>query len=1362
MYRNEDRRQYTGLGAVGKLRAVRAKLVPQRAYWMTGTQNGERRSFEAVAAELTGMARRARSGEGEGEWEKETRLTAHCPSPKADFCLALNEKFGPEVALIAKMAAAFPVPRENQTHTNTQSHTTMAPELRRSARRTGANAPDAAPPRKPPAKSKAKAKKAVVPAVDADEPAAPPQKPKPTTTKTDKIVKAAVAIADPDIDTPSAKPAISNMAPRSRSRPRSHSADPAVKPTELKAAVAIADPDIDTPSAKPAIGNMAPRSRSRPRSHSADPAAKPTEQAAPPRRQRKMSRDEGKRDIFDLSARARRHSHPEHVDQQDEVDQEDEEEQLDEMDAQYILDSDGANSYLPPSSAPNSPSDRNFSSPARSPSPPRSPSPARSLGEGGSRLLRRRPNPPSPTGPVLPSEVANMVLDSDNSESDDDYEKAQLAKEREAARYAKRKSPGDDVVEDYKGDGAYIDVTSKEEVVGKGKGKAKEKPTKPPTKSSTATAKGKGKQKEQPRKPPVQPSTTIVDPVAHKGKSKSRQKHRAKAKAVDDGDSDDGGHTSSDDDDLATAGFSSKIPGALSQTQKEQLDALQAQQEAEVAGLAESFGKNTNVLEQYLGRRSHMVKEKGGWNLWQGYYVTPDVEGGGHIKPEGMSSKDFNRESRAAYKKAAKLSDEDLKNPDLVKAALPWLFKWHEQTVAAKAVKPIVDQKNSIDNRPGGGGGPTDGRRRNGLCDRSQRTRQLRLWSGPRFERVKTQYKLVLQRSLKDQEHIFGTAQIELNAIAMGDNMPPVVLKSAGTSEYPHDADRRQFGELVRGIVCTCTFTRYRNRLLDERNSQSLCAEHEMTAANALGWKMKWGPQWADFAWENQLRVVNWYKKLEDEGHVLGIKVVVGKSAQRRSARTCYPGLVKKYARREDEDEDEDEDDDNDSDNDASPVLEVVLWTTEEKAMPLALQCNIPLVVSGNGRELVQVKHSQKWKKTSAAAETKAVAKAEKKWRKSLTSRKKSARSPSRSPRPFPVHGQSHSPAPRSRAWSRSPRRRESALPSLSRVAFRPQDELQSQRHADDPSRAPLPVAAHPRVTEDRRSHQHAGNPVHAPLHAAARLHVTESRPDAGDPPRVHLHVAARPLTAALDCAADCGMNAQLLGWLKIEGNHVDQQKNPRTQEPSPPPRRKPSPPLQEPSRSWKRKRDFAGSAIDNEDRGEGPSSMNASYELSFGRRRLQNRTWKKFERWSTRCSWRGRPGDTPTKSRLQLSGGYSSINSDASGLLGGVWLKRGRLVVDTMQCMKVRLRPLHDARLVRGHFVDVQDGLYSIKNNLQVSYEGPVEDLEIMLDNAAQALRTTAGRPTKLLDMKLGAMVASDASEPGAVDFEVELDDSL
>jgi hypothetical protein len=228
-----------------------------------------------------------------------------------------------------------------------------------------------------------------------------------------------------------------------------------------------------------------------------------------------------------------------------------------------------------------------------------------------------------------------MALESENSETDDDYEKTELAKKRGEERLTARYANVEDIVpEDYSGHGDYVDVTNDEEVVGKDKGKAKEKPSKPPAKSSTARPKGKRKQKEPRSKPPVQPSTTTAKPIASKGKTKSRQKQKAKARAVDDSESDNGGHTSSDDDDLVTAGLSSKTPGALSQNQKAELDALQARQEAEVAALAEGFGKNKNVLEQYLGRRSQTVKEKSAWNLWQAYYVTPGVDGGGHTKPE--------------------------------------------------------------------------------------------------------------------------------------------------------------------------------------------------------------------------------------------------------------------------------------------------------------------------------------------------------------------------------------------------------------------------------------------------------------------------------------------------------------------------------------------------------------------------------------------------------------------------------------------------------------------------------------------------------------------------------------------------------
>ncbi|KAJ7195428.1 hypothetical protein C8J57DRAFT_1547283 [Mycena rebaudengoi] len=713
----------------------------------------------------------------------------------------------------------------------------------------------------------------------------------------------------------------------------------------------------------------------------------------------KIREDEYHRDMFDLSGRARhtRTGYEDHVNQQEEAEQRQEElDDMDKLDAQYIWDPDGPSLTHPPS-------------------------PAQSLGEGGSRprQLRPRRDDPSPPAPELPTEVGNMVLDSENSESDDDYEKTESAKQREkerlAARYAKVKSPDADVdedvvMEDYRGNGAYVEIGSDEDVLGKGKEKekVKEKPTEPPaksakgkgkgkqkeppTKSSTAIAKGKGKQKEPPTKPPLQPSTTIRE---------------SKANAVDDSDSDDGGHTESDEDELDMAGFSSKIPGALSKKQKEELDALQERQEAEIAALAELFGKNQNVLERYLGRRFDKLKEKSGWNLWQAYRVTPGVEGWRPHK--ARRHREFNHESRAAYKKAAKLSDADLKNPELVKAALPWLFKWHEETMAGvlnnwrdtgkfrrivqKAVKPIVDQAEVV--------GRQMGVDIMGYVIDASGTASFAFGSGPRYERVKTQYKSVLQRSLKDQEHIFGTAQIELDAIALGDDMPPVVLKTAGKSKDSHDSDRRLFGELVRGIV------------------GKVCVQNlKMSAETALKWKMKWGTQWADFAFENELRAINWYQALEDEGHILGVKVVVGKIRAKTLHDVILPGMVEKYSSREDDDED----DNNHNENNATPVLEVESWTAEEKAMPLGLQRNIPLVVSADGRPLVQVKHSTKYKRVNGAAEAKAEKEREKEEVKKYAARKKSSG-------PVASRGQD-------------------------------QNELQSHEHENDPGRTPLAVAS--------------------------------------------------------------------------------------------------------------------------------------------------------------------------------------------------------------------------------------------------------------------------------------------------------------
>ncbi|KAJ7275858.1 hypothetical protein C8J57DRAFT_1224005 [Mycena rebaudengoi] len=1237
--------------------------------WSKKKKFSGRSPAEAAAVTRQG-AYRKNCDRGEGRPGRETQ-----EKESGAVVFGPEREVGPQtdrVALIATMVACLIsvepphrslehflcyYPLHSQTHTNTKIFISMAPELRRSARRAG----------------------------------------------TKKTAKAAVTIADPDIDASSAKPgSVGEIAPRSRSGPRSHSLDPAAKPTEQAAsprwrwtplhlrllpqelanpnpstrrvakgllpidravapaprhlahtvpllavamsrprqpapdrAVAVSPSHVVTtapflavvtsrrpgPAPDPAVVvapapshpvTIAPLptvAMSHPPQPAPDPAVAPSHvvttapflavvtsrrpgsapdpavAAAPPDDAlllavaEKIREDEYHRDMFDLSGRARhtRTGYEDHVNQQEEAEQRQEElDDMDKLDAQYIWDPDGV---LPPSSAPSS-----RPSSAAGPSLTHPPSPAQSLGEGGSRprQLRPRRDDPSPPAPELPTEVGNMVLDSENSESDDDYEKTESAKQREkerlAARYAKVKSPDADVdedvvMEDYRGNGAYVEIGSDEDVLGKGKEKekVKEKPTEPPaksakgkgkgkqkeppTKSSTAIAKGKGKQKEPPTKPPLQPSTTIVKPVAHKEKSKRKQKQReSKANAVDDSDSDDGGHTESDEDELDMAGFSSKIPGALSKKQKEELDALQERQEAEIAALAELFGKNQNVLERYLGRRFDKLKEKSGVELVAG--VPRDARSGGWRPHKARRHREFNHESRAAYKKAAKLSDADLKNPELVKAALPWLFKWHEETMAGvlnnwrdtgkfrrivqKAVKPIVDQAEVV--------GRQMGVDIMGYVIDASGTASFAFGSGPRYERVKTQYKSVLQRSLKDQEHIFGTAQIELDAIALGDDMPPVVLKTAGKSKDSHDSDRRLF----------------------RRVGARVLSNLKMSAETALKWKMKWGTQWADFAFENELRAINWYQALEDEGHILGVKVVVGKIRAKTLHDVILPGMVENIRAERTTTK---------TTITTTRTMQRLYWKwsrgrqyrLEEKAMPLGLQRNIPLVVSADGRPLVQVKHSTKYKRVNGAAEAKAEKEREKEEVKKYAARKKSS-------------GRSHSPAPRSRDRARSPSRRESrsgperaaksrtlrtipgALPSPSRVAFA----------LPSPSRVSFALPSPSR----RRNQRQANDP------ADAHLRVAGSRQLPGDRARARgrRRVAARVLTAGPDRHANAN---------GIEANRDGQQKNRERREPSPPPR-KPSPPPRKPSPSRKRKR-----AVSSEDgdRGEGPSTL---YELQL------------------------------------------------------------------------------------------------------------------------------------------------------------------
>ncbi|KAJ7257321.1 hypothetical protein C8J57DRAFT_1235043 [Mycena rebaudengoi] len=109
--------------------------------------------------------------------------------------------------------------------------------------------------------------------------------------------------------------------------------------------------------------------------------------------------------------------------------------------------------------------------------------------------------------------------------------------------------------------------------------------------------------------------------------------------------------------------------------------------------------------------------------------------------------------------------------------------------------------------------------------------------------------------------------------------------------------------------------------------------------------------------------------------------------------------------------------------------------------------------------------------------------------------------------------------------------------------------------------------------------------------------------------------------------------------------------------------------------------------------------------------------------------------------------GDGEGVESYASGCLGGVWLKRGRdadlSCIQYHAMYEVRLRPLRDTRLVRGHFVASK-----CMRECEL-WKECVQEAKIVLNDVAQALWTTAGRPAELLDVRLWAMLARARARP-------------
>ncbi|KAJ7431132.1 hypothetical protein B0H11DRAFT_1942026 [Mycena galericulata] len=329
-------------------------------------------------------------------------------------------------------------------------------------------------------------------------------------------------------------------------------------------------------------------------------------------------------------------------------------------------------------------------------------------------------SPPAAT-PLPPSSPfrTSPPLESDADDSDDDYGRQQEEKRRLAAKRLARGFPSPPTVdteeedlEDEREFEASIalpapkkrtaaanakTVTRARPAAKKGKGKDKSgvmKESEPPSRQK------KGKEKANAKGSDLDSDHTDPQP-AKKSKRRTKQKKAAApAEAYGVDSTDEGEDSDAEGEGEDAAGSKS---GPVPQEIRDQLFAAQDAFHNKIAALAEKCGKDPQVLHQLLGTTPKMARNLTAWNTWQSWYSEH------HPKSKEVDRTEYARISRQAFVDALpNLNKNELADSALVFETIPWLKKWHEETMAnainnwrdngkfksvvRKAIKPIIHQ----------------------------------------------------------------------------------------------------------------------------------------------------------------------------------------------------------------------------------------------------------------------------------------------------------------------------------------------------------------------------------------------------------------------------------------------------------------------------------------------------------------------------------------------------------------------------------------------------------------------------------------------------------------------------------------------
>ncbi|KAJ7433592.1 hypothetical protein B0H11DRAFT_2259285 [Mycena galericulata] len=564
-------------------------------------------------------------------------------------------------------------------------------------------------------------------------------------------------------------------------------------------------------------------------------------------------------------------------------------------------------------------------------------------------------SPPAAT-PLPPSSPfrTSPPLESDADDSDDDYGRQQEEKRRLAAKRLARGFPSPPTVdteeedlEDEREFEASIalpapkkrtaaanakTVTRARPAAKKGKGKDKSgvvKESEPPSRQK------KGKEKANAKGSDLDSDHTDPQP-AKKSKRRTKQKKAAApAEAYGVDSTDEGEDSDAEGEGEDAAGSKS---GPVPQEIRDQLFAAQDAFHNKIAALAEKCGKDPQVLHQLLGTTPKMARNLTAWNTWQSWYSEH------HPKSKEVDRTEYARISRQAFVDALpNLNKNELADSALVFETIPWLKKWHEETMAnainnwrdngkfksvvRKAIKPIIHQSRLFHS--------SLGVHLWGYVIDPNGEASFAFGGTDDFKAVRSENKFALSSFIKDLEHMFGMQEIKKRGLNPAHHILPKVLPQQ-EGEAKRDAQRRAFSTIMGAQL--------RKYVTTERASK---------------FKMQWSDKFLDLAWESKIRIINYPEVLENSGQIIG-----GKFDLKQVKVTHYddflPDLEKANSLPLNAGEGKEDDDDD-------MVMRIVPWEDDDKTLSLDEQGDVGLVVATDGRCLRRVRHSPAFNKAVVA-----------------------------------------------------------------------------------------------------------------------------------------------------------------------------------------------------------------------------------------------------------------------------------------------------------------------------------------------------------------------------------------------------------